>query len=187
MMNNNFLRTMNDEEIIKETNKIKDQTRQVGIRILNHSDDIINLASSTKLVLDDQTKSMESIIDELNIIDTKVKESKSLTKRFKSWFWIFYPSESKNIKPSNTKTRRNSHENKTEKKIYNKEDYKFDSDNPADEIADKLSQNLDIIGNYANDFNTTLKKQSPMLDQIHDGISKSDSEIKNITNKIKSY
>ena len=35
------------------------------------------------------------------------------------------------------------------KKIYNKEDYKFDSDNPADEIADKLSQNLDIIGNYA--------------------------------------
>jgi hypothetical protein len=176
-----------DDQLIKETENIKNKTREVGVRILKKCDETEDLAEITQYMLDDQTRCMETIIENLDELDTKVKESKSLAKQFKSWFGIFKSTKSitqyvvKEEKVIEEKNNKRLPEKKERK------EYEIVSDDPADEIAEKLSERLDIFAKYADGYKETLAKQSPLLDIMSDKVDKSDCDIKNINNKIKRY
>lgn len=182
------LNSMTDEQIIKETENIKDKTREVGARMLKKCDETEDIAELTQIMLDEQTNCMETISDNLDELDMKVKESKSLSQQFASWFSIFRSTKTRTthyvIKEEKTKEEKIK---RTLPEKKEKKEYEFKSDDPADEIAEKLNERLDIFARYATNYNETLKKQAPLLDTIADKVDKSDCDIKNVTKTIKKF
>lgn len=179
---------MSGEEITKATEEIKNKTREVGKRIMKKCDETEDLAELTEIMLDDQTKSMESIIDNLTELDQKVQESKSLVKQFASFFGIFQSTKQNSTHYVIKNEKYASEKNKNimpEKK--EKQNYDFKSDDPAEEIAIALEQKIDKLAMHANKFNSKINKQQPLLDDMSNKIEKSDCDIKNVTKTIKRY
>lgn len=176
-----------DNMVLKEIENVKDKTRKVGARMLKKCDETEELAEFTQFILDSQTDQIQTINENLDELDEKIKESKSLTKKFSSWFSIFGSSTSKTqyIVKNDKKIK-----DVTEKKLPEKKEqkeYNFMSDDPADEIASALSERIDKFANYAQNYNKSLMKQSPMLDTVGNKIEKSDCDIKNISKTIKKF
>lgn len=182
------LNSMTDEQIITETENVKNKTREVGIRMMKKCDETEDIAELSQIMLDEQTSCMETISENLDELDTKVQESKSLAKQFASWFSLFRSTKTthtqyiiKDEKTKDEKTKRALPEKKE------KQEYKFTSDDPAEEIAQKLEERMDVFARYANSYNEILKKQAPLLETIADKVDKSDCDIRNVTNVIKKY
>ncbi len=182
------INTMSEEEISKEIEIVKNKTREAGIRMLHKCDETEDVAEITQIMLDDQKNCTETIVENLNELDQKVKESKSLSKQFASWFSIFRSTKTtathyviKEEKPNNEKN----HNMLFEKK--EKQKYEFNSEDPAEEIAEALEKKLDKLIIYANGFNESMNKQKALLDEIEDKIGKSDCDVKNVTRIIKKY
>lgn len=176
-----------DKRVLKEIETVKDKTRKVGARMLKKCDETEEVAELTQFVLDSQTDQIQSINDNLDELEEKVKESKSLTKKFSSWFSIFGSNNSKtHYVVKNTNETKSAPERKMPEKKEPKE-YNFLSDDPADEIASALYERVDKFAMYAQNYNKSLTKQSPMLDTIGNKIEKSDCDIKNISKTIKKF
>jgi len=180
-----------NEQIIKETEKeienIKNKTREAGVRIFKKCDEMENVAEFTDIMLDDQTDCMRTISSNLDVLDEKIKESKSLAKQFGSWFGIFNSTRpivtEHMLKNENTNTdnHRKFSENKTS------QNYEFNSDDPAEEIAKKLEERIDKIEKYAIGYNQKLKTQDQLINKISDKVDKSNYDIRNVTKIIKKY
>jgi hypothetical protein len=184
---NTALNNITDEQIVAEIKKLKNKTKEVGIRMMKHCDDIEDIAEITQNTLDGQTECMETIITDLTELDAKVKESKSLTKQFSSWFGIFRSTKRKTeyVFKEEEKKEEKKKQNIPEKK--QNEEYDFDSDDPANEIAKALESRIDKFEQYANGYNKTLKKHGDLIEVIDDKISKSECDIQKVSHKIKKY
>lgn len=180
------LNSLTDDQVLQKTENVKNKTREVGTRILKKCDETEDLAELTQIMLDDQTNSMERITDNLDDLDIKIKESKSLVKQFGSWFSIFGSTKTTHtqyvIKEEKNEKIKHSLPEKKEMK-----EYEFKSDDPTEEIAERLSERMDVFARFANGYNETLKKQTPMIDIIGDKVEKADCDIKNVTKVLKKY
>lgn len=180
---NNFT----NEQVLEETENIKNKTRDVGMRILKKCDETENIAELTKIMMDDQTKSAENIIENLNELDNHIKESKSLVKKLSNWFSIFQYSKKSTTEYiiKEEKVLNNSKLKLPQKKENVK--YEFNSNDPAEEIAIKLEERLDKFALYAENYKNILEKQKPLLNTIDEKINKSDCDVKNVTKTIKKF
>jgi hypothetical protein len=185
--NRTNLSGMTNEQVISATEDIKDKTRQTGSRILRRLDETDELGNIIQDELDEHTDSMIRTTQNLDDLDVKVQESKTLAKKFKSWFGLFSTTKSTPIPIQST-----IHEPKSvrEKYIRVKKDdseYEITSDDPADEIATKVMEKLEKLERHAQGFNEKLTKQVPLLDEISNKIDKSDCDIKATSAIIKRY
>lgn len=169
-----------DEKTIEQIEELKNETKKIGMRIFTHCDQIENLANSTEVVLNDQTQQIETIIENLDEVNEKLKESKSLTKKFSSWFGIFMQNTNTNNCTQKLKT--HSHVNS---KPPVKTEIEFVSNDPAEEIAEKLFEKLELFESHANNFNRTLKKQNLLINTIEEKVEESEADLKNINKKVK--
>jgi hypothetical protein len=177
---------MTDDKIISETEDIKNKTRQAGSRILRRLDETDELGDLIQRELDENTCSMTRTLQHLDNLDIKVQESKTLVKKFGSWFGIFSTTKIRTVQQPvilEAKPIR-------EIPIYVKksdDDYKITSDDPADEIATKVFEKLAILERHAQRFTDTMNSQTPMLDEMSNKIDKSDCDIKSTNAKIRRY
>lgn len=131
-------------------------------------------------MLDNQTNCVEILSENLDELDTKVKESIDLSKQFASLFSIF----------RSRKTHHIEHVTKEKNimiKIKQKQNYEFKSEDPADEIAELLLERIKKFELIADGYKDRLIEKTPMLDAIADKVDKSNCDIKNVTNVIKKY
>ena len=175
-----------NEQTLNATKKIKDETREVGSRILKKLDETLYMARATNDTLDNQTIQMKTINNTLDNVDVQIKESKTLVKHFNNWWNIFR-------KKTTLKTKQfeySEHPQNELKKVNKqniKQNYEIKSDDPADEIADKMSIMLDELQIEANKFTSSLGIQANEISKIDDGIEKSNSEISNVSREVKYY
>jgi len=177
---------MTDEQVISATEDIKNKTRQAGSRILRRLDETDELGDLIQSELDENTDSMTRTLQHLDDLDVKVQESKTLVKKFGSWFSIFSTTKItpvqlpviQEVKPIREIP---IHVKKSDN------DYEITSDDPADEIATKVFEKLEILERHAQRFTATMNSQTPMLDEMDNKINKSDCDIKSTNDKIKQY
>jgi len=182
---NTTLNNLTNEQIVTETNKLKNKTKEVGIRLINHCNEIEEIAELTQINLDKQTNCMETITTDLSKLDKKIKESKTLAKQFSSWFSIFRSTEKKTEYIFKEETQEKKKQILPKKK--QEQEYSFESDDPANEIAKVLECKIQKIEQYANGYTNTLNKQTSLIEDIDNKISKSECDIQKVSHKIKKF
>jgi hypothetical protein len=171
------------DEIVNETNNLRDLTRESGYKILQDLDSIEDISNVTKKVITENTERLEDINDELNKINTKIKKSKKLIHIFNSLFICCITQSSDEIIKTNKL--KESTKSKEIIELHNKVKYDLSSEDPAEQIAIIGINKLNNLENYVNDFNNELKKQNLMLDTIQDKTLTNISKIDNVTKQLK--
>lgn len=193
-----LLKNSNSEKtianILECKNKIEDKRGEI-LKTINSSIEVSNKVGQE---LNEQTKSLKIINEELDLMEKKISLSKKLVKNLSSWFSIFRSNTSdiENVNNKESKscdqTKFIQSDTKINDKIYDKtnktkitsiHDTEEEKSKEA-EFYDQLCKGLDVLHENSVSFKKILTEHQEQGEIIHSKVDKHDLNIKKNSNKL---